>query len=135
MIFPDECNPAIFHEDVFYAYFLPYRHPASRHNIWGGHGLETFGEDLEVARHANLNFVWTVLDCGEGADPWIVPGQQFVNRICYLLTEVPHNDAPIQFRTEGRPRPITQRGLACRMTTLRQIMQRQASALVACDSI
>lgn len=90
MIFPDECNPAIFHEDVFYAYFLLYRHLASRHNIWGGHGLETFGEDSEIARNSDLNFVWTVLDCGEGADQWIVPGLQFVSRICYVLTEVPY---------------------------------------------
>ncbi len=132
MTFPDACNPAIFHEDVFYEYFLPYRHPASRYDIWGGHGLETFGEDFEIVRNADKNFVWTVLDCGEGPDQWIVPGMAFVNRVCYLLTEVPHNDAPVQFRTEGRPRPITQLGLTRRMTTLRRIMQRQESTTVAC---
>lgn len=124
MNFPSESNPATFHEDVFYTYFRPYRHPASLHNIWGGHGLETFGEDLEIVRSADLNFVWTVLDCADGADQWIVPGLQFVNRICYLLTAMPHNNRPVQFRTEGRPRPITPRGLACRITSLRSIMQR-----------
>jgi hypothetical protein len=123
MFIPDPYTPVNFHEDVFYAYFRPFRHPRSHYDIWGGHGLETFGEDLEIVRRADVNCIWTVLDCGEGPDQWIVPGFQFVNRICYLLTEVPHNDALIQFRSEGRPRPITDRGLARRLTTLDRIMK------------
>lgn len=58
----------LFHEDVFYAYFRPFRHPSSRFNIWGGHGLETFGGDLQIARNFDQNFVWTVVDGGEGPD-------------------------------------------------------------------
>jgi len=43
-------RPLVFHEDVFYEYFKPYRHPLSHHDIWGGHGLETYGEDFDLVR-------------------------------------------------------------------------------------
>lgn len=113
----------VFHEDVYYAYFQPFRHPASHFNIWGGHGLETFGEDFEIAKHFPRRFVWTVVDGAEGLDQWITPGLCFVNRICHLLTRVPHDEAPIEFRVERGSRPITSRGLACRMTTLGRVMR------------
>lgn len=96
-----------FHEDVYYAYFLPFRHPLSRFNIWGRHGLETFGGDLQIATSFDRTFVWTVVDGGEGPDQWITPGLHYVNRVCYLLTQVPHDWAPI----------------ARRITRLRRIMK------------
>lgn len=113
----------VFHEDVFYAYFQPFRHPSSRFNISGGHGFETFGGDLQIARNFAQNFVWTVIDGSEGSDQWITPGLHSVNRVCYLLTHVPHAGAPVEFSTEGRPRPITPIGFVRWMTTLRRIMQ------------
>ena len=111
-----------FHEDVYYAYFRPYRHPQSAFNIWGGLGLETFGTDLQLARSFNANFVWTLVEGGSGPDPWITPGLHVVNRLCYLVTQVPHYGAPIEFRTEGRPRPVTAIGLARRITMLRRVL-------------
>jgi len=39
--------PYVFHEDAFYEYFKPIRHSGAKHNIWGGLGLETFGEDFD----------------------------------------------------------------------------------------
>jgi hypothetical protein len=42
-------EPLRLHEDVFYHYFKPYRHPAAQYEIWGGLGLETFGSDLALA--------------------------------------------------------------------------------------
>ena len=117
---------SVFHEDVFYEYFQPFRHPSSRFDVWGGIGLETFGSDLEVVQKYEENFVWTVLDATDGPDQWISPGVLFVNRVCYLLTSIPHNDAPILFRTEGRPRPITAVGLSRRIATLRRVMNQDA---------
>jgi hypothetical protein len=51
----------ILHEDVFYEYFVPYRHPKAHHNIWGGLGLETFAEDMTLVRSIDSKHVWTVL--------------------------------------------------------------------------
>jgi len=47
----------VFHENVFYEYFRPFRHASSHFNIWGGHGLETFGEDLRTVSRFDQNFV------------------------------------------------------------------------------
>ena len=111
----------VFHEDVFYEYFHPFRHPSARFDIWGGHGLETFGEDLQLACTYDDDHVWTVVD-GEDLDQWIIPGFHLVNRICFLLTEVAHHDAPLEFRIERGHRSLTPRGLARRITTLKRIL-------------
>lgn len=115
-------TPIVFHEDVFYEYFRPFRHPSAHFDIWGGHGLETFGEDLQIVKSYPESFVWTVVDGCEGPDQWITPGVHFVNRICYLLTEVPHGWAPVEFRIKHRPRSLTHLGLTRRISTLRRLL-------------
>ena len=113
----------VFHEDVFYEYFRPFRHSLARFgDIWGGHGLETYGDDLQLAFNYESDHVWTVVDGEEGSDQWIIPGFHRVNRICFLLTEFAHYDAPIEFRTERGPRSLTPIGLARRTTTLKRIL-------------
>ena len=113
---------SVFHEDVFYEHFRPFRHPLARYDIWGGHELETFGDDLQLAFNYDYDYVWTVVDGGEGPDQWIIPGFHHVNRICFLLTEVAHFDAPIEFRIERGPHSLTPIGLARRITTLKRIL-------------
>lgn len=113
----------VFHEDVFYEYFRPFRHPLARFgDIWGGHGLETYGDDLQLAFKYDSDYVWTVVDCGDCSEEWIIPGFHRVNRICFLLTEVAHFDAPIEFRIESGPHSLTPIGLARRITTLKRIL-------------
>jgi len=107
---------------VFCDHFRPFRHPLARFDIWGGHGLETFGDDLQLAFNHDENHVWTVVDGEVGTDQWIIPGFHRVNRICFLLTEVAHFDAPIEFRIERGPRSLTPIGLARRITTLKRIL-------------
>lgn len=113
---------AVFHEDVFYEYFQPFRHPSAKFDIWGGYGIETHGSDLQLAFNYAPNFVWTVVDGGAGFDQWIVPGFHRVNRICYLLTKRPHFDALIEFRVEHGPRSLTPIGLKRRVTVLKRIL-------------
>jgi len=109
-----------FHEDVFYEYFRPFRHPSAKFDIWGGYGLETFGEDLLLVRRYAPVCVWTVID-GE-QDQWIVPGYNYVNRVCYVLTELPHNQAQVEFRIAQNSRSLTPLGLTRRIVTLRRIV-------------
>ena len=120
MIKSSKLKSTCFHEDVFYEYFRPFRHPAAQYDIWGGHGLETFGKDLQLVREYAQQYVWTVMDGEE--DQWIVPGFFYVNRICYLLTELPHNDALIAFRIDRYAQSLSPLGLARRMTTLRRVL-------------
>ena len=111
-----------FHEDVFYEHFRPFRHPAAQFDIWGGHGLETFGADLQIVKSYSVDFVWTVVDGDRGSDQWITPGLHYVNRVCYLLTELPHGDAPVEFRIARKALSLTPLGLKRRVSTLRRIL-------------
>jgi hypothetical protein len=108
----------VLHEDAFYEYFKPIHHPEAQYDIWGGHGLETFGKDLEIVRRHDSTYVWTVIDGDFGSDQWIVTGVHHVNRICYLITEIPHNWIDVEFRVRGRPHSLTELGLKRQMSRL-----------------
>jgi hypothetical protein len=112
----------VFHEDVFYEYFRPFRHPAAHFDIWGGHGLETFGADLQVVKSYSEDFVWTVVDGDKGSDQWITPGLHYVNRVCYLLTELPHGGVSVEFHIAPKAISLTPLGLKRRVSTLRRIL-------------
>jgi hypothetical protein len=109
----------ILHEDVFYEYFIPYRHPKAQHNIWGGLGLETFAEDMTLVRNIDSKHVWTVLD-GERNDQWIVPGVHRVNRVCYLVSVRPHNHLNVEFSIRHRAAPLTKLGLQRQLKVLQR---------------
>ena len=113
-----------FHEDVFHEYFRPFRHPGVQFDIWGGHGLETFGTDLQIVRQYDQDYVWTLLEGDQGE--WIVPGFHYVNRLCYLLTEVPHRGAFLEFRI-APPKSLTPLGLRRRIAALRRILSMPTS--------
>ncbi len=101
----------VLHEDTFYEYFKPFRHPDALHEIWGGHGLETYGRDLEIAHRHDPDCGWTVVD-GESGSQWILPGFHFVDRVCYLTTERAHRFIPVEFRIQNNMRSsLTRLGL------------------------
>lgn len=116
-------TPLVLHEDTFYEYFKPYRHPDSRHDIWGGLGLETFGEDLDTVRKLDVSYVWTVLDGDSGNDQWISRGIHFVNRICYLVTEKSHQGIDVEFRIPSRLNSLTPIGLSRQMNKISRLIQ------------
>jgi hypothetical protein len=114
--------PRILHEDTFYEYFEPYRHPEAHFNIWGGIGLEVFGGDLEVIRRLDPEYLWTVMDGDSGVDQWISPGIHHVNRICHLVTRKPHKWIDVQFRVQHRMTSLTPLGLRRQLTTVRRLI-------------
>lgn len=122
-----KCNTL--HEDTFYEHFKPYRHPRRKHNVWGGYGLETFGSDLDLVRCHPLDYVWTVLEDGFSDDYWIVPGIHHVNRICYLLTELPHYSIPVEFRVKYRPTRsnLTPLGLSRQVSRIKRLQSERQS--------
>ena len=117
------------HEDAFYEFFRPYRHPQSHFEIWGGIGLETFGEDLVLVKSLPASHLWTVVD-GDGSDQWILTGIHTVNRVCYLITEVPHNWKDIQFRIPQRGYSLTRIGLKRQVNMITRLVSgsRQATS-------
>ena len=111
------------HEDTFCAHFEPYRHPKSRFNIWNGLGLETYGEDLAVVRSMDVNYVWTVVDRGDGPDQCISPGFAFVKRLCYLVTRKPHYCVNVHFRVPHSLSSLTPIGLRRQTTQLTRLIE------------
>lgn len=111
----------ILHEDTFYEYFKPIRHAGTMCDIWRGHGLETYGEGLEIVRRTDPAFLWTVIDGDSGAQ-WITTGYHYVNRVCYLVTEKPHNSVPIEFRLTRGPHSLTPLGLKRQILKLERML-------------
>ncbi|WP_124949068.1 hypothetical protein [Sulfuriferula thiophila] len=113
----------VLHEDAFYEFFVLYRHPKSQFDIWGGIGLETFGDDLELVCEFDDFYLWTVVDGGDSRDQWIIPGFHYINRICYLVTEKPHNGLSVEFRIPNKLQSLTPLGLKRQMRKLETAME------------
>ena len=71
--------------------FKPIQNHLDDNASWGGAMFETYGEEmafvLEV-HEKNPNRVWTIMD-GEDNDMFIGNGLSYVNRVGYIITEVP----------------------------------------------
>jgi len=111
----------IFHEDAFYEYFKPIRHTDAKHDIWGGFGLETFGEDFDIVRTHDPVFVWTVVD-GESGNQWITAGVHYVNRVCYLVTEKSHDWISVDFRIRSNGHSLKPLGLKRQLLKLERLI-------------
>jgi hypothetical protein len=123
-------GPYNLHEDTFYEYFVPYRHPEAHFDIWGGIGLETFGEDFEIVRRMDAEYVWTVVDGDSGRGQWITPGIGYVNRVCYLVTKKPHKWINLGFRIPHSLSSLTPLGLRRQVTQLKRLIAEAASLKV-----
>ena len=124
-------GPYTLHEDTFYEYFEPYRHPEARFDIWGGIGLETFGEDMEIVRRTNPEYIWTIRDGESGRDQWITPGIGYVNRVCYLVTRKPHKWIDLDFRAPHSLSSLTPLGLRRQVTQLTRLIAEAAARQVS----
>lgn len=112
----------IFHEDAFYDYFIPYRHPSATSHCWGNLGLETFGKDSNLVKELPAEYVWTVLDLDDNGHQWTTPGIHWVNRVCYLVTEIPHNWLGVEFRIPRQNSSLTPIGLTRQITRLKRVI-------------
>lgn len=54
--------------------------------------FETYGEELEFVRRQPTDTIWTLVD-GDDGDQYVISGFHFVNRIGYLLSTVPFDEA------------------------------------------
>ena len=48
---------------------------------------ETYGEELKFIKSINSRNIWTMI--AEGNDVYIESGYRWVNRLCYIVTEIP----------------------------------------------
>ena len=62
----------------------------------GSIAFETYGEDLNFVKSQNSLHVWTLVD-GDNGESVIVAGYRYVNRIHYIITIKPWDDANLSF--------------------------------------
>jgi hypothetical protein len=75
-------------EDAWIAKYKPMRNRLNEDAPYEGTMYETFGAELEYARHAvRRDHVWTLIEGDDGS--FISPGYHLVNRMGYFITEEP----------------------------------------------
>lgn len=78
-------------DDEFYSTFRPRDNHIVPEN---GDKFETYGAEEEYVRsQASKNLVWTAMDSEDGNDIIFVNGMHHVNRLYYLVCNVPYEDA------------------------------------------
>lgn len=71
--------------------FRPIKNTHDAHAQLNGYGFETYGKELEevlAVQRVQPGRVWTVIE-GDSGKWYIVDGMHVVNRVVYLITEVP----------------------------------------------
>ncbi len=79
-------------DDEFEAEFKPQQNHLDENASWGGWGYETYGPELEYVQQVHAiapNRVWTVMDSEDGDGTVIVSGMALIDRLLYIITEVP----------------------------------------------
>jgi hypothetical protein len=75
--------------------YKPQRNPYDKNASFDGYLMETYGEEMDLVHQAPTSHVWTVVDSEESDDLLLISGYHYVNRIGYILTELPHYDKDI----------------------------------------
>lgn len=77
--------------DEFFDKYKPVKNHYDKHASWGGCMFDTYGQEHEhvlYMRDFEPRKVWTVVE-GCNGDLIVIDGYHHVNRIGYLITEVP----------------------------------------------
>ena len=68
--------------------YKPIKNPFVQDSSYEGCMFETYGVELAHVRKQNNNNIWTIIDC-EDEEQYIIPGYGIINRIGYLICDVP----------------------------------------------
>lgn len=75
--------------------YKPIKNPFVQDSSYNGCMFETYGVELAHVREQDIKNIWTIVDC-ENEEIWIVPGYSIVNRLGYILCEIPWESENIQ---------------------------------------
>lgn len=110
------------HEDTFYKFFKPFRHPKAKFDIWGGHGLETFGSDYELVKGFDESCIWTVVEGCASDEECITSGRHLINRVCYLITKISHKNLHIDIACKNPYTPLAKVESMAQISLLKQAL-------------
>ena len=81
--------------EEFIETYKPQKNPFVQDSSYDGHMFETYGVELAHVREYGNKNIWTIINC-ENEESWIIPGFHFVNRLGYILCEIPWESEDIQ---------------------------------------
>lgn len=81
-------------EADFCAQYRPLPNPLNPHAPYvigdaKGCLIETYGPEWDFIQAYDRHRVWTIIDNNDGRDTFIVSGLRWINRLGYLITEIP----------------------------------------------
>ena len=121
----DYGTSAMFHEDVFHAYYRPYR-PAAMppdefiDECWIYPSRSAF----LALKTLNANHVWSITSDGSSRDLYFTTGFHVVNMEGYMVTERAHAFEMMDFRASWRAESLTEIGLRREIKKLESFLQR-----------
>lgn len=81
--------------EIFEKTYKPIKNPFVQDSSYNGCMFETYGVELAYVREQDVKKIWTIVDCNN-EEIWIVPGYSIVNRLGYILCEIPWESEDIQ---------------------------------------
>ena len=78
-------------EDQFFEHFKPVQNHLVADAPHGGCMFETYGEEVEFVNAQPANNIWTIVE-GDNDTMFYCKGARLVNRLGFLITEVPWTD-------------------------------------------
>lgn len=75
--------------------YKPQKNPFVQDSSYDGYMFETYGVELAYVREQDNKNIWTIINC-EDEESWIIPGFHVVNRLGYILCEIPWESENIQ---------------------------------------
>ena len=124
----DYGTSAMFHEDVFHAYYRSYRPVVMPScEFIDEHWIYPSRSACLILRKLNANHVWSIVSDGNSRDLYFTPGFHMVNMEGYLVTERAHNFEMLDFRAGWRRPFLTDIGLVREIKKLKSFLQREAS--------
>ena len=124
----DYGTSAMFHEDVFYAYYRPYR-PAdiSLDEFIDEYWIRPSRSALSALKNLNANHVWSITSDGSSRDLYFTTGFHVVNMEGYMVTERAHAFEMLDFRAGWRADFLTDIGLRREIKKLETFLQRNGA--------
>ena len=81
--------------EIFEETYKPIKNQFVQDSSYDGCMFETYGVELAHVREQDVKKIWTIVDCNN-EEIWIVPGYSIVNRLGYILCEIPWESEDIQ---------------------------------------
>ena len=75
--------------------YKPIKNPFVQDSSYDGYMFETYGVELTHVREQDNKNIWTIVDC-DNEETWIIPGYHVVNRLGYILCNIPWESEDIQ---------------------------------------